>query len=133
MAENSDIIAVKGDSTRWSYFFGSLTGGSTFNFGGCTLFMQVRKGYYDEPLIAGYTQYIQTNNTLSYPKGVTGGISAAGTGGTVYFCIGSSFANNYTTDRMCKYDVKVQHPALEDIQTILRGNLQVLPNVSQIR
>lgn len=132
MADTQDIIAVKGDTARWTAFFRSLTGGNTFNFQGCTLYMQVRTGYYAEPLVAGYTQYIPTGATLSYPKGVTGGISAGETGGTVYFCLGSSFASNLTADRMCKYDVKVYHPSLNDLQTILRGNIQVLPNVTKI-
>lgn len=132
MAQNNDIIVVKGDSARWSGFFTGLTSGATFDFGGTTLYMQVRTGYYDEPLVAGYTQYIATNATLSLPRGLTGGISAAATGGTINFCIGSSFSNNLTADRMCKYDVKVYHPAIQDLQTILRGNVQVLSNVSQI-
>lgn len=132
MAENTDLIGVKGDSLRWQYFFRSLTGGNTFNFSGCTLYMQVRTGYYDSPLVAGYTQYISAGAGLTYPKGITGGISAGSTGGTVYFCIGSSQSNEFTADRVCKYDVKVYHPALQDLQTILRGNIQVLSNVSQI-
>lgn len=132
MAQNADIIVVKGDTARWSAFFTGLTSGATFNFSGTTLYMQVRTGYYDEPLVAGYTQYIDANAVLNYPKGVTGGISAGATGGTVYFCLGSSFSNNLTTDRMCKYDVKVYHPVIQDLQTILRGNVQVLSNVSQI-
>lgn len=133
MAQNTDIITIKGDSSRWFGFFTGLTSGATFDFGGTTLYMQVRTGYYDETLVAGYTQYIAVNATLSYPKGLTGGISAGATGGTVYFCIGSSQSNNLTADRMCKYDVKVYHASLQDIQTILRGNVQVLPNVSNIR
>jgi len=132
MAQNNDIIVVKGDTARWSGFFTGLTNGSTFDFGGTTLYMQVRTGYYNEPLVVGYTQYIQTNATLAFPKGITGGISAAAAGGTVNFCIGSSFANNLTADRMCKYDVKVYHSSIQDLQTILRGNIQVLSNVSQI-
>jgi hypothetical protein len=44
----------------------------------------------------------------------------------------ASFANNLTADRMCKYDVKVYHSSIQDLQTILRGNIQVLSNVSQI-
>lgn len=132
MATNTDIIVVKGDTSRWSGFFTGLTSGATFDFGGCTLYMQIRAGYYAEPLLAGYTQYVGPSDSLSYPKGLTGGISAAGSGGTVYFCIGSSQSNELTADRMCKYDVKVYHPSLQDLQTIIRGNVQVLSNVSQI-
>jgi hypothetical protein len=132
MADTQDVIAVKGDTIRWTNFFRSLTGGNTFNFGGCTLYMQVRAGYYSEPLIGGYTKYIPIGSSISYPKGYTGGISVGETGGTVYFCLGSLQGNSLTSDRMCKYDVKVSHPDLLDIQTILRGNIQILPNVTQI-
>jgi len=132
MAENYDIIVVKGDTARWSSFFYSLTGGNTFDFSGCTMYMQVRSGYYAEPLLAGYTQYISAGASLDYPKGLTGGISAGATGGTVYFCIGSSQSNQLTADRMCKYDVKVEHPSLMDKYTIIRGNVQVLGNVTNI-
>ena len=132
MIDNYDITVVKGDTSRWSVFFTSLTGGSTFNFSGCTLYMQVRTGYYNEPLVAGYTQYISAGFTLTSPIGYTGGISAGATGGTVNFCLGSSQSNNLTADRLCRYDVKVQHPLFSDFQTILRGNLQVLPNVTNI-
>ena len=132
MADTQDIIVIKGDTSRWSAFFRSLTGGNTFNFQGCTLYMQVRTGYYAEPLVAGYTQYIGSGIDLTFPAGFTGGISAGSTGGTVYFCIGSSQSNLLTADRICKYDVKVHHPVLGDLQTILRGNVQVLPNVTQV-
>lgn len=131
MADNQDVIAVKGDTIRWTQFFRSLTGGNTFNFQGCTLFMQVRTGYASEPLVADYTKYIAVGSTLYYPVGLTGGIQTGATGGTVYFCVGSSQSNELATDRMCKYDVKVSHPSLGDIQTILRGNLQILPNVTE--
>jgi hypothetical protein len=132
MIDNYDIIVVKGDTSRWSVFFTSLTGGNTFNFLGCTLYMQVRTGYYNEPLVAGFTQYIAAGFTLTSPIGYTGGISAGATGGTVNFCIGSSQSSYLTADRICKYDVKVTHPLYNDFQTILRGNIQVLPNVTQI-
>lgn len=131
MAENYDIIVVKGDTARWEMFFYGLTNGNTFDFGGCTLFMQVRSGYYSEPLLAGYTQYIDPNSGATYPKGLTGGVSAGATGGTVYFCLGSSQSSQFTPDRMCKYDLKVFHPVLGDIQTLVRGNVQVLNNVTQ--
>jgi len=132
MIDNYDIIVVKGDTSRWSVFFTSLTGGNTFNFLGCTLYMQVRTGYYNEPLVAGFTQYIDAGFSLTSPMGYTGGISAGATGGTVNFCIGSSQSSYLTADRICKYDVKVTHPLYNDFQTILRGNIQVLPNVTQI-
>lgn len=129
MTETYDVILVKGDTARWSSFFAGITSGNTFAFGGCTLTMQVRSGYETETLLASYTKYVETNDVLSYPAGFTGGISAA-TGGTVYLCIGSSQSSAFTTDRICKYDLKVYQPTLKDTLTLLRGNIQVLPNVT---
>lgn len=129
MAENYDVILVKGDTARWSRFFAGITTGNTFDFRGCTLNMSVRSGYYSETLLAFYEKYVGQSDVVAYPEGFTGGISAA-TGGTVYLCIGSSQSANFTPDRMCKYDLKVKHPTLKDTLTLLRGNVQVLPNVT---
>jgi hypothetical protein len=131
MIQNYDVTVVKGDTARWSYFFPGVTSGNTFNFIGCTLYMQVRTGYSPEPLVATYATNIISNTNLFYPAGITGGISAA-TGGTVYMCLGSSYSNSLTTDRICKYDLKVYEPNLKDLITLIQGNIQVLPEVTDI-
>ena len=128
MIDNFDVTLVKGDTARWSYFFLGITSGVTFNFIGCTLYMQVRNGYDPSTLVASYTKYIDSNSTLSDPVGFTGGLSSA-TGGTVTMCIGSTYSNQLATDRICKYDVKVLTPN-QDLFTLIRGNLQVLQSVT---
>lgn len=130
MVDNFDVTLVKGDTARWSYFFLGFTSGITFNFVGCTLSMQVRNGYDPATLVASYTKYVPSNASLAYPDGLTGGISSA-TGGTVYICLGSSYSNLLSVDRICKYDLKINTPANE-YQTLIRGNLQVLPTVTDL-
>lgn len=130
MIDNFDVTLVKGDTARWSYFFLGLTSGVTFNFQGCTLYMQVRNGYDPSTLVASYSKYVDSNAVLSYPAGMTGGISAA-TGGTVYMCLGYTHSSDLAVDRICKYDLKVLTPT-KDLYTLIRGNLQVLPSVTDI-
>jgi len=128
MIDNFDVTLVKGDTARWSNFFVGVTSGVTFNFIGCTLYMQVRNGYDPSTLVASYSKYITSESELSYPNGLTGGISAA-VGGTVYMCLGASQSNLLTSDRICKYDLKVLTPNKE-LYTLIRGNLQVLQSVT---
>jgi hypothetical protein len=128
MATDYDLIVVKGDTARWqSYIYGST--GAAFDFRGCTVYMEIRNGYYPATSVASYVKYIENNATLAYPQGLTGGISAA-TGGTLYLCLGSSYSSSLSTDRTCKYDVRVYSPTLKDLTTILKGNIQVLPEVT---
>lgn len=131
MAIDHDIIVVKGDTARWTEFVYDSSG-ATVSYSGCTLYMQVRNGYYPADLVASYKLYVPPGTVLSYPKGLTGGISAWGTGGTLYLCIGSSQSNDLALDRTCKYDVKLQSSVLNDITTIIKGNIQVLPEVTDI-
>lgn len=128
MIDNFDVTLVKGDTARWSNFFVGVTSGVTFNFTGCTLYMQVRNGYDPSTLVASYSLYVTSNSQLAYPNGFTGGLSSA-TGGTVYMCLGSSQSDFLTSDRICKYDLKVLTPNKE-LYTLIRGNLQVLQSVT---
>jgi hypothetical protein len=133
MADNFDVTLVKGDTARWSYFFLGLTSGVTFNFSGTTVYMQVRNGYSPATLVASYTKHVPEGTVLSFPDGLTGGLGVGSgtTGGTCNFCIGYSFTNELTADRMCKYDFKVLDTN-NTLTTLLRGNLQVLPEVTDI-
>lgn len=130
MIDNFDVTLVKGDTARWSNFFLGVTSGVTFNFVGCTLYMQVRNGYDPSTLVASYSKYIDSNSVLSDPVGSTGGISAA-IGGTVNMCLGYIYSSSLTTDRICKYDLRVLTPS-NDFYTLLRGNLQVLQPTTDI-
>jgi hypothetical protein len=129
MAKEQDITVVKGDTARWSSFIYDETTGSTFNFTDCIIYMQVRNGYNSSTLVANYSKEITQNSILSLPNGLTGGISAA-TGGTLYLCIGSSYSSNLSYSRVCKYDVKVHNQSLDDFTTVLKGNIQVLPEIT---
>jgi len=134
--ENYDITIVQGETARWSKFFTDPISGNTFNFKGGydSLFLSVRTGYYPAPLVVNYTLGVLQGMTLTSPDGLTGGIGVASgtTGGTCNFCIGWSFTNEMTTDRMCKYDFKVLDTTNNSITTLLRGNIQVLPEVTRI-
>lgn len=130
MIDNFDVTLVKGDTARWSNFFLGVTSGVTFNFVGCTLYLQVRNGYDPSTLVASYSKYVESEAVLNHPAGFTGGISAA-TGGTVYLCLGYTYSSSLTTDRICKYDLRVLTPS-NDFYTLLRGNLQVLSPVTDI-
>lgn len=130
MVDNFDVTLVKGDTARWSYFFLGLTSGVTFDFTGSTLYLQVRNGYSPATLIASYSKYVSSDAELFEPVGFTGGLSSA-TGGTVNMCLGYTYSSNLSTDRISKYDLKVI-TSDNSLTTILRGNLQVLPEVTDI-
>jgi hypothetical protein len=134
--ENYDIIAVQGDTIRWSKFFIDETTGTTFNFNSnYILELTVRNGYYPASLVASYFKQVLPGMTLTSPQGLTGGIGVASgtTGGTCNFCIGWSFSNEMSTDRMCKYDFKANNTSTNSITTLLRGNIQILPQVNYIQ
>lgn len=133
--ENYDITIVQGETARWSKFFTDPISGNTFIFDSAdVLHLSVRSGYYPAPLIVNYIKGVQNGMTLTTPGGFTGGIGVGTgtTGGTCNFCIGWSFTNEMTTDRMCKYDFKVLDTTNSSITTLLRGNIQVLPEVTKI-
>jgi hypothetical protein len=133
--ENYDITIIQGDTARWSKFFTDPSTGNTFIFDNAdVLYLTVRNGYYPAPLIANYVLDVENGMTLTVPDGFTGGIGVATgtTGGTCNFCVGWSFTNEMSTDRMCKYDFKVLDTANQTMTTLLRGNIQVLPVVNRI-
>jgi hypothetical protein len=129
MAIHYDISVVKGDTVRWSQFFFNSSG-STFDFRGCTLHMQVKLGgYHSSKLISSYSRYIDPFKNFVEPFGYTGGITAKNTG-TAYFCLGSCYSNQLTTSRPYNYDVKVEVPGKLGVTTIIRGNIYALPNAT---
>jgi len=129
MAKEQDITVVKGDTARWSSFIYDETTGSTFNFSQCDVYMQVRAGFYPSTLVADYSVAGATYSTLSLPNGLTGGISVA-IGGTMNMCIGSSQSNQLFLSRVCKYDVRAHNRTTGDYTTVLQGNIQVLPEIT---
>jgi len=129
MAKEQDIIVVKGDTARWSSFIYDETTGSTFNFTDCNIYMQVRNGYYQSPLVADYSVAGVTYSGVANINGVTGGISVSSSG-LLSMCIGSSQSNELSLNRVCKYDVRVHNKNTDDYITILKGNIQVLPEIT---
>ena len=129
MASNYDTTVVAGDTLR--IVFGATdVNGNTYNFTGCTLSMQVRKGYYPGYTYASYSLYVASSNTYSPPDGYTGGISATGTGGLVALAVGSSKTINFPPNNNVFYDLQMSTPTF-DVETLLRGRIEVLPEVTR--
>jgi hypothetical protein len=131
MASDFDVNVVQGDTLKWAMYLKD-SGGTAYNLGGCTLGMQVRRSYYPTSLVASYKVYIPVGSTFAeFPKGITGGISASATGGTIYIAIGSTFTSQLSSEATAKYDIQLINPIGSDTTTILRGSLTVLPEVTR--
>lgn len=132
MAESFDTAFVQGDTVKWSLYF-TDQGGTAYNLSGCTLSMQIRKGYYPSSLISSYSAYVPAGNTSSsFPEGIIGGLSASATGGTLFVCIGATYTSKLPYDTTSKYDLQVINPNGNTVTTILRGSLTVLPEVTRL-
>jgi hypothetical protein len=109
-------------------------GGTAYNLGGCTLSMQVRKSYYPATLIASYSTYIPTGQTLySIPNGLLGGLSASATGGTIYISVGATYTQLLSGDQTAKYDIQLINPSdSNNVITLLRGSVEVIPEVTKL-
>jgi hypothetical protein len=127
MAYNYDINFTKGDTIRWTQFFKN-SDGSTFNFSGSTLYMNVRNSYSSGNTVVSYRNYISGSCTPSQPNGYTGGL-AGFSGGTLYICIGSTYSNKLKTERTGTYEIKVVS-STKNTNTILKGNLYPIQNVT---
>tara|TARA_R110000868_G_scaffold2875_1_gene19698 strand:- start:388 stop:816 length:429 start_codon:yes stop_codon:yes gene_type:complete len=133
MASNYDTSVVQGDTLKFLFYLQNPTGTTGYNLSGCTLAMQVRKGYYPATLVSTYQTYIPVGSTpASYPEGFIGGLSASATGGTVYISLGSSYTSQLASEATAKYDIQIKSPTDTSIQTILRGSLTIVPDVTRI-
>lgn len=133
MASNYDTSVVQGDTLKFLFYLQNPTGTTGYNLSGCTLAMQVRKGYYPATLISTYQTYVPVGSTpASYPEGFIGGLSASATGGTVYISLGSSYTSQLASEATAKYDIQIKNSTDNSIQTVLRGSLTVLPDVTRI-
>jgi hypothetical protein len=130
MSNIYDQTVVVGDSLRWVFSVTGVTGG-TYNFTGCTLSMQVRKGYYSAKVFASYSTYINSGNTFYQPEGIVGGISATGTGGFVAITVGSTYTTSFPPYTPVFYDVQAQTINPIGVETILRGKIDVVPDVTR--
>ena len=129
MAINSDLTYVKGDTVRLTAYLTGTTG-APLNLTGCTLSASLRKGYYPSTLVVSYQKYISSGMTLTNVYGFTGGLAASATGGTAYLVFGSTYMNQLSANTTVKYDLELFDPALQDVITLVRGSIEVLPEVT---
>lgn len=130
MSNNFDKTLVVGDTARILFSATGVTGG-TYDFTGCTLSMQVRRGYYSSKVFANYSIYIDSGSTFFTPEGICGGISATGTGGLVALAVGSTYTKNFPPYTPAFYDVQLQTINPIGTETILRGKFDVVPDVTR--
>ncbi len=132
MAESFDTSFVQGDTIKWSLYF-TDKGGTAYNLSGCTLSMQIRRGYYPSSLVSSYSTFVPEGTPAgNYPEGIIGGLSASATGGTLYVCIGATYTSKLPSDTTSKYDLQIINPNGNTVTTILRGSLTVLPEVTRL-
>lgn len=130
MAINYDLTYVKGDTVRLTMYLTGSTG-MPLNLTGCTLCASLRKGYYPATLVASYEKYITAGMTLSDIHGYTGGIGASATGGTAYLVFGYTYTNELSQNTTAKYDLEMYDPILKDRITLVRGSIEILPEVTK--
>jgi hypothetical protein len=70
--------------------------------------------------------------TAQQPYGLTGGLSASATGGTAYVVFGSTFTSQLSGAATAKYDLQLFDPSQRDITTLVRGSIEILPEVTFI-
>ena len=99
---------------------------------GATLMMQVRKSYYPGPLLFQATLGVTAGSVLATLDGITGGISATGTGGLCNICIGSNYTINFSQYTGAFYDIQAIKPSNAGVDTLLRGKINVLPDVTEV-
>lgn len=131
MAINYDLTTIRGDTVRIVTYITGPTG-ATYNFSGCTFTASLRKGYYPSSLVVMYQKYIPAGSTLTNVNGFTGGISASATGGTAYLVFGSTYTNQLSSNTTVKYDLQMYEPTLQDTITLLKGSIEILPDVTNL-
>lgn len=131
MAINYDLSSVKGDTVRIETFLTGVTG-ATLDLSGCTLTASLRKGYYPSSLVVLYQKYVPAGSTLTTVYGFTGGLGASATGGTAQIIFGSTYMNQISSNTTAKYDLEVYDPILKDIKTLVRGSIEILPDVTNM-
>lgn len=129
MVDPYDLSVVVGDTLRWTSIFSDINGNS-YNLTGATLSMQVRKGYYPSNLVVSYTLEVTSGSGLTYPDGISGGISTTANGGIAYLCIGSTYTRQFPPYTNVFYDLQAVGPIKNDTITLAKGRITPLPNVS---
>jgi hypothetical protein len=130
MADSFDPTIVKGDTLRWQIAL-TDSAGVTINLTGVTLTVQVRKSYYPGPSLFTSSLGVTTGSQLYTINGITGGLSATGTGGIINVCVGSNYTSNFSEYSGAFYDLQGQLPNNGGVITYLRGKINVLPEVTK--
>lgn len=129
MPDTFNPTAVKGDTVTWVMQMSGSTG-ATYDIGGCTLSMQVRKSYHPSGLLTSYTLYVEPNSSVVPVDGIIGGLAASATGGIVYVTIGSTYTAQFSQYSSSFYDIQMQYPNQGGVITLLRGSIETLPDVT---
>jgi hypothetical protein len=129
MSDNFNPVVVKGDTLTWVMNLANAAG-TTFDLGGATLSMQVRKSYHPSGLLVSYVLGVPVGSSVIPVDGVTGGLAASATGGLVYITIGSQYTKSFSEYTPSFYDMQLQYPNNGGIITLLRGKIETLPDVT---
>lgn len=130
MADSYDPTVIRGDTLRWTM---SLTdsSGATYNLNGSTLSLLIGKMYDNTSYLVSYVLGITSGTPLTVPDGFTGGISATANGGIALISIGSKYTAQMPVYTGAFYDVQLQKSSSLDVVTLLRGKINVLPDVKE--
>lgn len=129
MPDTFNPTVVKGDTVTWVMQLSGSTG-ATYDIGGCTLTMQVRKSYHPSGLLTNYSLYVAPNSPVIPVDGIVGGLAASATGGIIYVTIGSTYTQNFSAYSSSFYDMQMQYPNQGGVITLLRGSIDTLPDVT---
>jgi len=105
--------------------------GNTFDLGGSTLSMQVRKSYHPSGLLVSYELGVPVGSSVIPVDGITGGLAASATGGLIYVTIGSEYTKSFSEYSSSFYDMQLQYPNNGGVVTLLRGRIETLPDVTE--
>jgi hypothetical protein len=131
MSINFDPTVVKGDTLRWQMVLTNASG-SSYDLTGATLSMQVRKSYYPGEALFSTQLNVTAGSQLYTLNGISGGLAASATGGICNVCIGSTYTINFSEYSGAFYDIQVQFATNSDVNTLLRGKITVLPDVTEV-
>lgn len=129
MPDTFNPTVVKGDTVTWVMQLSGSTG-ATYDIGGCTLTMQVRKSYHPSGLLTSYSLYVPENGSVIPVDGIVGGLAASATGGVIYVTIGSTYTQHFSAYSSSFYDMQMQYPNQGGVITLLRGSIDTLPDVT---
>ena len=130
MSDNFNPVVVKGDTLTWVMNLANAAG-TTFDLGGSTLSMQVRKSYHPSGLLVSYVLGVPVGSSVIPVDGVTGGLAASATGGLIYVTIGSAYTKSFSEYSSSFYDMQLQYPNNGGVVTLLRGRIETLPDVTK--